>query len=133
MITLDTSGSLALLDAADPDHAACVEAVARVSGPLIIPALTLAEIGHFVGPKLSPQSLARFLADLESGAFALDYGEGDLPRIVELVQRYRDLPLDLAGAAVIACAERSGGVVLTLDLRDFGVVAREGSITLLPG
>lgn len=50
-----------------------------------------------------------------------------------LVQRYRDLPLDLADGAVIACAERSGGVVLTLDLRDFGVVAREGSITLLPG
>jgi hypothetical protein len=35
-------------------------------------------------------------------------------------------------AAVIACAERSGGRVLTFDLRDFGVVAAEGTITVLP-
>ena len=33
---------------------------------------------------------------------------------------------------MIACAERSGGRVLTLDLRDFGVVAREGTIDVLP-
>ena len=32
-----------------------------------------------------------------------------------------------------ACAERNGGKVVTLDRRDFGVVAREGTITVLPG
>jgi hypothetical protein len=49
-----------------------------------------------------------------------------------LIRRYDDLPLGLADAAVIACAERNGGKVLTLDLRHFGVVAREGTITILP-
>jgi uncharacterized protein len=49
-----------------------------------------------------------------------------------LVQRYADLPLGFADASVIACAERNGGRVLSLDKRDFGVVAREGRITLLP-
>ena len=34
--------------------------------------------------------------------------------------------------AVIACAERHGGRVLTLDVRHFGTVAREGKISLLP-
>ena len=38
----------------------------------------------------------------------------------------------VADASVIACAERSGGRVLTLDLRDFGVVARAGQIRILP-
>jgi len=33
---------------------------------------------------------------------------------------------------VVACAERNGGRVLTLDLRDFRVVAREGRITIAP-
>jgi predicted nucleic acid-binding protein len=33
---------------------------------------------------------------------------------------------------VIACAERNGGRVLTLDRRDFDVVAGEGVITVLP-
>jgi hypothetical protein len=33
---------------------------------------------------------------------------------------------------VISCAERNGGRVLTLDLRQFGVVADEGNVSLLP-
>jgi hypothetical protein len=32
----------------------------------------------------------------------------------------------------MACAERSGGRVLTFDLRDLGVVAAESTITILP-
>jgi hypothetical protein len=36
-------------------------------------------------------------------------------------------------AAVVACAERNGGQVLTLDRRDVGMVAREGTISVLPG
>jgi uncharacterized protein len=47
-----------------------------------------------------------------------------------LVARYEDLRLGFADASVIACAERSGRRVLTLDLRDFGPVAREGRIEL---
>jgi len=49
-----------------------------------------------------------------------------------LVNRYAGLPLGFADAAVIACAERSGGAVLSLDRRDLGVVAREGRILVLP-
>jgi predicted nucleic acid-binding protein len=48
------------------------------------------------------------------------------------VWRYADLPLGFADASVIACAERHGGRVLTLDLRHFGVVAGEGRLTLIP-
>jgi predicted nucleic acid-binding protein len=73
------------------------------------------------------------LADLESGAYTLDCGEADLGRARQLVQRYEDLSLGYVDAAVIACAERNGGRILTFDLRDFGVVAAEGTITILPG
>lgn len=73
-----------------------------------------------------------FLTDLESGAYLLDCGERDLARIRELVDRYTDLPLGFADAVVIACAERSGGRVLTLDRRDFGVAARDARISLFP-
>jgi predicted nucleic acid-binding protein len=47
-------------------------------------------------------------------------------------REYAELPLGFADAAVVACAERSRGRVLTLDLHDFVVVARAGSITILP-
>lgn len=63
----------------------------------------------------------------------LEPPDGDLARIRALVRRYADLPLGFADAAVIACAEREGGRVLTLDTRHFGTVAREGTITPSPG
>ncbi len=69
---------------------------------------------------------------MESGVLTLLCGDGDLPRIRDLVRRYADLPLGYVDAAVIACAERHGGRVLTLDRRHFGVVAREGTISLRP-
>jgi len=43
---------------------------------------------------------------------------------------YRNLPLGLTDASVIACAERHGGRLLSLDLRHFVIVAREGKILL---
>jgi predicted nucleic acid-binding protein len=45
--------------------------------------------------------------------------------------RYRDLPLGFADAAVVAMAERNGGLVLSLD-RHFHMVAQEGTIRVLP-
>jgi predicted nucleic acid-binding protein len=53
-------------------------------------------------------------------------------RIRDLVARHADLPLGLVDAAVIACSERHGRRVLTLDQRDFGIVARESPLTILP-
>jgi predicted nucleic acid-binding protein len=55
-----------------------------------------------------------------------------IARVRLLMRRYADLSLGVVDAAVIACAERSGGRVMTFDLRDFGVVAAEGTITIVP-
>lgn len=133
MITLDTSGLFALLNGADPDHAAVADVLGSDPGPYLVPAAILAEVAYLVEHRLGTHVLDAFLDDLTARAFALECGEQDLPRVRELVRRYADLPLGFADAAVIACAERSGGLVLTLDVRDFGVVAREGTIRLLPG
>jgi hypothetical protein len=48
------------------------------------------------------------------------------------VVKYKDLALGFADASVVACAERSGGRVLTFDRRDLDVVARSAKITLVP-
>ncbi len=60
------------------------------------------------------------------------FGSQDIPRIRELLRRYADMPLGFADAAVVACAERHDGRVLTLDHLHFGVVARDAAITILP-
>jgi predicted nucleic acid-binding protein len=132
LITLDTSGVLALLSRRDPAHEATAALLGADPGPYLVPAATLGEIGDFVESRLGVRVLDGFLADLAEGALDLDCGRDDFERIRELVARYDDLPLGLVDASVIACAERSGGRVLTLDVRDFGVVAREGTISIVP-
>ncbi len=132
MITLDTSALFALLNRRDPDHSAIRVAFEANSGPYLVPAGILAEIAYLVEDRLGAPVLDAFLADLESGALSFECGDRDLGRIRELVTRYADLPLGTADASVIACAERSGGQVLTLDRRDFGAVAREGRIRVVP-
>ncbi len=102
------------------------------SGPYLVPAATLGEVGYFTGRRLGAAALDVFLADLDEGLLTLDCGDEDLGRVRELTSRYEDLPLGLVDAAVIACAERTGGRVLTFDLRHFGVVAREGTISIVP-
>lgn len=132
MITLDTSALYALLNRGDRAHAAAVGALNGDRGPYVVPAATLGEIAFLVEERVGIRVLDLLLDDLETGAYTLDCGEGDLHRTRQLVARYADLSLGFVDAAVIACAERSGGHVLTFDLRDFGVVAAEGTITIVP-
>lgn len=76
--------------------------------------------------------LEAFLADLAARRYTLDPGDLEFTRVGDVVRRYADLRLGLVDATVIACAERRGCPVLTLDRRHFDVVAREGTFTVLP-
>ena len=130
MITLDTSALLALADRDDRDHGPANAALEADPGPYVIPAGVLGEAGYML-ERLGRLALSEFLRDLEEGRLTYDPGERDFGRIGALLERYEDLGLGLADAAVIACAERHGGLVLTTDRRDFRVVAGEGRIRLL--
>jgi uncharacterized protein len=130
VLTLDSSGLIALLVQPDPDHEAAVAALEADPGPFLVPAGILAEAAFMIERRGGTAALDVFLEDLQSGAYTLECGQGDLARIREVIKRYRDLPLGFADAAVIACAERCGGAVLSFDRRDFPIVAKEGRITL---
>ena len=85
-----------------------------------------------IGDRFGWKVLDAFLADLEHRTLSLECGDEDFARVRELAKRYRDLPLGAADASVIACAERFGGRILTLNRRDFDVVAREGKLHIEP-
>jgi predicted nucleic acid-binding protein len=131
-LVLDTSGLVAVANRRDPSHRRAVGALEADAGPYVVPAGILAEVAYVLEARLGLASLESFLQDLEDGRLLLDCGERDLARIRALVLRYADLPLGLADAAVVACAERRRGAILTLDRRDFDVVAGEGTIRLVP-
>jgi hypothetical protein len=62
----------------------------------------------------------------------LDCGDADVPRIRELMGRFTEPPLGFTDAAVVACAERNGGHVLTFDRASLEPVAREVPVSLVP-
>jgi predicted nucleic acid-binding protein len=132
VLTLDTSGIFATLDWGDRNHSAARRILEEDQGPYLVPAGIMAEVGYMIERRMGLQALDAFLDDLQSRAFALDCGDQDLPRVRELLGRYADLRLGFADAAVVACAERNGGTVLTFDLRDFSVIAGEGRIRIAP-
>jgi predicted nucleic acid-binding protein len=122
---------LEALDWAAPNHARVTDVVARAGAPLPIPTAILSEIASMLERGGRQSTLARLLTDIERGALVLDCGDADIPRIQELIARYVDLPPGLADAAVIACAERNGGLGPSLD-RDCWIVGREARIRILP-
>lgn len=132
MITLDTSGLFAALNADEPSHERVRTALMAEARPYIVPAGILSEATYLIEQRLRSRLLYQFLDDLATGLFTLDCGEGDFTRVRMLVRRYADMPLGFADAAVVACAERNGGRILTLDMRHFGPIARELPLRLLP-
>jgi predicted nucleic acid-binding protein len=69
------------------------------------------------------------------GVSLMALGSDDCPRMRELMWKYRDLPMDLADAALVRVAERERiRRIFTIDRRDFEVYRpqRLGRFNILP-
>lgn len=133
-LIVDTGPLVALLDATDPDHERCATLLRNTNEPRIVPVCVLVEVEYLLRPW--PQALDALLADFNAGGFELlDLPTRWLLRSGELIERYRDLPLGLVDATVIAAAEMLGETrVATLDHRHFTVVrpSHTTALELLP-
>ena len=73
---------------------------------------------------------------IEAGAVEiLSLGTDDVARMRELMRKYRDLPMDLADAALVRVAERERlRRIFTLDQRGFRIYrpSRMGRFVVLP-
>lgn len=133
-LIIDTGPLVALLDATDPDHERCAALLREAHEPRIVPVCVLVEVEYLLRPW--PQALPALLADFDTGALELlDLPARWLQRSGELIERYRDLPLGLVDATVIAATEMLDETkVATLDHRHFTVVrpAHAPALELLP-
>jgi predicted nucleic acid-binding protein len=133
-LIIDTGPLVALLDATDPDHERCATLLRETHEPRIVPVCVLVEVEYLLRPW--PQALPALLADFDTGAFELlDLPTRWLQRSGELIERYRDLPLGLVDATLIAATEMLGETkVATLDRRHFTVVrpTHTPALELLP-
>ena len=135
-LIVDTGPLLAALDADDPDHARCAEALEGAAGDLVVPGLVLAELDYWCTRRLGVAVWLAFLDDLIGGAYRLEAPSlVDLARCRDLQHTHADLGLGVVDASVIALAERlHEGRVATLDRRHFSVVrpAHVASFEIVP-
>jgi predicted nucleic acid-binding protein len=72
--------------------------------------------------RLGSDALFKFIESGTRGAFELfELQPRHFPTLLKLMQKYRDLPMDLADASLVVAAEELGsGRILSTDRRDFG-------------
>jgi len=132
MILVDTGPLVALLRRNDRHHTACVQALREAREPLgtVWPVVT--EAMHLLSSWRAQDALLEMVH--RQNPRLLPLGPDDVDRIRDLVKKYRDLPMDLADAALVHVAGRDKcQTVFTLDRRDFAVYRSGGrALRLIP-
>jgi predicted nucleic acid-binding protein len=123
MIIVDTGFWLALGNRSDKYHDVANLYLDNLSERLITTHPVITETCYLLLDRLGNYAQSKFVANVAAGAFdVFDLDIHDYRRIEELMQKYRDLPMDLADASLIVLAEHLGhGRILSTDLRDFNI------------
>lgn len=134
MILVDAGPLIALIHADDNEHERCRDAFATMDEPLGTVWPVVAEAMHLLSFSWRAQEALWDM--METGAVEiLPIGIDDVPRMKELMRKYRDLPMDLADATLVRVAERERlRQIFTLDRRDFQIYkpSRIGRFIIFP-
>jgi predicted nucleic acid-binding protein len=121
MILIDTGPLVAFFDASDQYHKSCLDILKELDGPLVTTWPVVTETFYLLNFSWKAQD--NFWEFLIRGGVEIVNPEGRaMERCRELMTKYKDLPMDLADAALVVLAEtRKIESVFTLDHRDFTV------------
>jgi predicted nucleic acid-binding protein len=133
-VLVDTGPLVALLDRSDQDHVACQETLGSLNDSMVTVWPVVTEAMYMLRAYWQAQEALWEM--IEMGAVEImPLGMDDIPRMKELMRKYRDLPMDLADAALVRVAERERlRRIFTLDRRDFQIYrpSRIGRFVILP-
>jgi uncharacterized protein len=123
MIIADTGFFVALGNQSDRFHAQAIAILNQFSEPLITTYPVISETCYLLARESGIAVECTFLREIATGRIAIFQLEtSHLDRMTDLIERYADLPMDLADASLVMLAEQLGhGRILTVDRRDFSV------------
>lgn len=118
MILADTGFWLAIANHRDKHHARAVTALRKLREPLVTTWPVMTETCHLL-LRHGSDAVVRFVRGGSAfRVFALT--ESHIPRVATLMEKYAELPMDLADASLVIAAEELGsGRILSTDERDF--------------
>ncbi len=127
MILVDAGPLIALIDRGEPDHERCVETLSSLAAPMVTTWPAFTEAMHLLGSAGGWKAQEALWKLLDRGDLQLVPLDDALQgRTRALMGKYRDIPMDLADATLVAAAETLGLTrVFTLD-RDFQVYRWRG-------
>ena len=123
MIIADTGFWVALANRDDHHHLRAIAWLRRLDEPLVCTWPIVTETSYLLRRRVSGETQRQFLVSHAEGAFEIfELVKDHTARIVQLMEKYADLPMDLADASLVILAEALGhGRILSTDERDFGV------------
>ena len=133
-VLVDTGPLVALLDRSDPYHLTCQETLSSLEDSLVTVWPVVIEAMYMLRSYWQAQDALWEMIDT-AAVEILVLGKNDVARMRELMRKYRDLPMDLADAALVRVAERERlRRIFTLDRRDFQIYrpSRIGRFAVLP-
>ena len=118
---MDTGPIVAILSRRDQYHRVCVEALRDMPGPLFTCWPVITEAAWLL--RRDGNAVQRMLNSLDIGFLeTLPLTSADAKLIAAIMQKYRDIGMQLADAALVHIAARDGlDTIFTLDQRDFSV------------
>jgi predicted nucleic acid-binding protein len=119
MVLIDAGPLVALFDISEPHHKRCNDILAKFHQPLATTWPVLTEAFHLLRRwEVGQDELWDFI--VSGGVHVLEIPESLHPRMLELMKKYSDNPMDLADASLVAVAEyHKINRIFTLDRRDF--------------
>lgn len=122
MTLCDASALIALINQGDINHNRCVDALSKLPAPLVTTWSCFTEAMYLLGRYggwLAQQELWNYVSD-KILVLHLN-GEQEQAKMKILMEKYRDIPMDLADASLVATAETlNQRQIFTLD-RDFQI------------
>jgi predicted nucleic acid-binding protein len=135
VILTDAGPLIALIDRDEAAHGRCVEALKQITLPMMTTWPAFTEAMYLLGAAAGWNGQASLCRLVERGDLEIATPSAPLlGRMRALMEQYRDLPMDLADASLVALAEERGiDRIFTLG-SDFRVyrLPRGKSFTLVP-
>ncbi len=122
MVIVDTGFWLAIANIKDPAHQAATKLFQSLEKEEFITTwCVVTETCYLMQKRVGVDAPNSFIRKISLGYLQVfDLNSTHCQRIEELMQKYRDLPMDLADASLVILAEELGhGRILSVDYRDF--------------
>ena len=124
MILTDAGPLVAIIDRGESSHRACVASLSELTGPMLTTWPAFTEAMYLLGEAGGWVARSALWGLVEQGDLEVALSDaGQLTRMRSLMHKYRDQPMDLADASLVALAEDRGFAYM---------YARSGRLSNLP-